>query len=400
MRNMANADPIVIAAAARTPIGSFQGEFKDFAAPSLGAIAAKAALVRSGVAPEDIEEVILGCVLSAGQGQAPARQAALAAGLPQATPCTTVNKMCGSGMKAIMLAHDILCAGSARIALAGGMESMSNAPYLLDRARLGYRMGHGRLLDHMFLDGLEDAYGEHLHMGAFAEDCAERFQFTRAAQDAFAIASLERAQRAISDGSFAKEIAPVTVKTGKDGAKIVLHDEQPQKAKLDKIPHLEPAFRDGGSVTAANSSSISDGAAALVLMRRSEAEKRGVAPLAAIRAHATHAQAPSQFPTAPIGALQKLMDKTGWSMADVELFEINEAFAVVPMAAMHELSLPHDKVNVHGGACALGHPIGASGARIVVTLLAAMQKYGLKRGAAALCIGGGEATAIALEMPY
>jgi acetyl-CoA C-acetyltransferase len=396
---MANTDPIVIAAAARTPIGGFQGEFKDVAAPSLGATAAKAALVRSGVAPEAIEEVILGCVLSAGQGQAPARQAALAAGLPEATPCTTVNKMCGSGMKAIMLAHDILCAGSARIALAGGMESMSNAPYLLDRARSGYRMGHGRLLDHMFLDGLEDAYDQHLPMGAFAEDCAERFQFTRAAQDAFAIASLERAQKAISGGSFAKEITPVTVGTDKTGAKVVLHDEQPLKAKLDKIPRLKPAFREGGSVTAANSSSISDGAAALVLMRRSEAEKRGVVPLAAIRAHATHAQAPSRFATAPIGALQKLMDKTDWSMADVELFEINEAFAVVPMAAMHELSLPHEKVNVHGGACALGHPIGASGARIVVTLLAAMQKYGLKRGAAALCIGGGEATAIALEMP-
>jgi len=395
---MANADPIVIAAAARTPIGGFQGEFKDLAAPSLGAAAAKAALDRSGVAPEDVEEVILGCVLPAGQGQAPARQAALAAGLPEATPCTTVNKMCGSGMKAIMLAHDILCAGSARIALAGGMESMSNAPYLLDRARSGYRMGHGRLLDHMFLDGLEDAYGEHLPMGAFAEDCAEKFQFTRAAQDAFAIASLERAQRAITDGSFAKEIAPVTVKNAKAEGKIVLHDEQPLKAKLDKIPHLKPAFREGGSVTAANSSSISDGAAALVLMRRSEAEKRGISPLATILAHATHAQAPSQFATAPIDALRKLMDKTGWSLADVDLFEINEAFAVVAMAAMHELSLPHEKVNVHGGACALGHPIGASGARIVVTLLAALQKYSLKRGAAALCIGGGEATAIALEM--
>ncbi|MGH6822538.1 MAG: acetyl-CoA C-acyltransferase [Methylocella sp.] len=392
---MANADPIVIAAAARTPIGGFQGEFKDLAAASLGAAVAKAALARSGVAPEDIEEVILGCVLPAGQGQAPARQAALAAGLPQATPCTTVNKMCGSGMKAIMLAHDVLCAGSARIALAGGMESMSNAPYLLDRARSGYRMGHGRLVDHMFLDGLEDAYGAHLPMGAFAEDCAEKFQFTRAAQDAFAITSLERAQRAITDGSFAKEIAPVAV----NADRIVLHDELPLKARLDKIPHLKPAFREGGSVTAANSSSISDGAAALVLMRRSEAEKRGISPLATILAHATHAQAPSQFATAPIDALRKLMDKTGWSFADVDLFEINEAFAVVAMAAMQELSLPHEKVNVHGGACALGHPIGASGARIVVTLLAALQKYGLKRGAAALCIGGGEATAIALEMP-
>ncbi len=396
---MSEPDPIVIVAAARTPIGGFQGDFKDLAAASLGAVAAKAALARSAVRPEDIDELIFGCVLPAGQGQAPARQAALAAGLPEAAPCTTVNKMCGSGMKAIMFAHDILCAGSARVALAGGMESMTNAPYLLDRARSGYRMGHGKLLDHMFLDGLEDAYGEHLPMGAFAEDCARAFQFTRAAQDAFAVTSLERAQRAIAGGSFEQEIAPVAVRNGKDGERVVVHDEQPLKARPDKIPFLKPAFREGGTVTAANSSSISDGAAALLLMRRSEAEARGIAPLAAIRAHATHAQAPSQFPTAPIGALRKLMDKTGWSLADVDLFEINEAFAVVAMAAMRELGLPHEKVNVHGGACALGHPIGASGARIVVTLLAAMQKYGLKRGAAALCIGGGEATAIALELP-
>jgi acetyl-CoA C-acetyltransferase len=396
---MSEPDPVVIIAAARTPIGGFQGDFKDLAAANLGAVSAKAVLARSGVASEQIDELILGCVLPAGQGQAPARQAALAAGLPEATPCTTVNKMCGSGMKAIMLAHDILCAGSARIALAGGMESMTNAPYLLDRARSGYRMGHGRLLDHMFLDGLEDAYGAHLPMGAFAEDCAESFQFTRAAQDAFAIASLERAQRAISDGSFAKEVAPVAVRDGRNKDRIVSHDEQPQKARPDKIPFLKPVFREGGTVTAANSSSISDGAAALILMRRREAEKRGIASLATIRAHAAHAQAPHQFPTAPIGALRKLMDKTGWSLADVDLFEINEAFAVVTMAAMQELSLPQEKVNVHGGACALGHPIGASGARIVVTLLAAMQKYSLKRGAAALCIGGGEATAIALEAP-
>jgi len=396
---MSEMDPIVIVAAARTPIGGFQGDFKDLAAASLGAVAAKAALARSAVRPEDIDELIFGCVLPAGQGQAPARQAALAAGLPEAVTCTTVNKMCGSGMKAIMFSHDILCAGSARIALAGGMESMTNAPYLLDRARSGYRMGHGKLLDHMFLDGLEDAYGEHLPMGAFAEDCARAFQFTRAAQDAFAVTSLERAQRAIAGGSFEQEIAPVAVRNGKDGERIIVHDEQPLKARPDKIPFLKPAFREGGTVTAANSSSISDGAAALLLMRRSEAEARGIAPLAAIRAHATHAQAPSQFPTAPIGALRKLMDKTGWSLADVDLFEINEAFAVVAMAAMRELNLPHEKVNVHGGACALGHPIGASGARIVVTLLAAMQKYGLKRGAAALCIGGGEATAIALELP-
>jgi acetyl-CoA C-acetyltransferase len=395
---MTNADPIVIASAARTPIGGFQGELLDISAPALGAVATKAALARAGISPGEVDEVILGCVLPAGQGQAPARQAALAAGLPNSVPCTTMNKMCGSGMKAIMLAHDVLCAGSARIALAGGMESMSNAPYLLDRARSGYRMGHGRILDHMFCDGLEDAYDKHLPMGAFAEDCAEKFQFTRAAQDQFAIASLERAQRAIADGSFAKEIEPVRT-NGKAGTKTVLHDEQPQKAKREKIPQLKPVFRQDGTLTAANSSSISDGAAVLVLMPRSEAERRGVTPLAEIRAHATHAQAPRDFPTAPIGALRKLMDKTGWPLASVDLFEINEAFAVVTMAAMQELSLPHGKVNVHGGACALGHPIGASGARIVVTLLTAMQKYGVKRGAAAICIGGGEATALALEAP-
>jgi acetyl-CoA C-acetyltransferase len=394
---MPDTDPIVIAAAARTPIGGFQGDFKDLAAPALGAAAAKAALERSGLAPEDIGEVLFGCVLPAGQGQAPARQAAIGAGLPQSTPCTTVNKMCGSGMKAIMLAHDGLAAGSARIALAGGMESMTNAPYLLDRARSGYRMGHGRLLDHMFYDGLEDAYGARLPMGAFAEECAEKFQFTRAEQDAYAIASLERAQRAIADGTFAREIVPVSV-MGKAGPREVPHDEQPLKAKADKIPHLKPVFRQGGTVTAANSSSISDGAAALVLMARSEAEKRGIKPLVQIRAHASHAQAPSEFTTAPICALQKLMEKTGWRLADVDLFEINEAFAVVAMAAMRELSLPHEKVNVHGGACALGHPIGASGARIIVTLIFALQKYGLKRGAAAICIGGGEATALAIEM--
>lgn len=395
---MPSADPIVIAAAARTPIGDFLGALADVSAPVLGAVAARAALARSGVSPTEIDEVILGCVLPAGQGQAPARQAALAAGLPDCVPCTTMNKMCGSGMKAIMLAHDVLRAGSARIAVAGGMESMSNAPYLLDRARSGYRMGHGKLLDHMFCDGLEDAYDRHLPMGAFAEDCASNFQFTRAAQDAFAIASLERAQRAIADGTFAREIAPVGV-NGKAGDRMVQHDEQPQKAKRDKIPYLKPVFRQDGSVTAANSSSISDGAAALILMPRSEAERRGIKPLAEIRAHATHAQAPCDFPTAPIGALRKLMDKTGWSLADVGLFEINEAFAVVTMAAMQVLSLPHEKVNVHGGACALGHPIGASGARIVVTLLAAMQKYEVERGAAAICIGGGEATALALEAP-
>jgi acetyl-CoA C-acetyltransferase len=391
-------DPIVIASVARTPIGGFQGDFKDLSAADLGAAASKAALVRSGLAPQDIDEVILGCVLSAGQGQAPARQAALKAGLPQATGCTTVNKMCGSGMKAIMLAHDLLCAGSVRIVLAGGMESMTNAPYLLERARAGYRMGHGRLIDHMFLDGLEDAYDKHLLMGAFAEDCATAFQFTRKAQDAFAISSTERAQKAIADGTFATEITPVAPISGKI-AKEIAHDEQPLKARLDKISTLKPTFREGGTVTAANSSSISDGAAALVLMRRSQADQRGVTPLAIIRAHASHAQAPADFSTAPIGALQKLMDKTGWSLADVDLYEINEAFAVVAMAAMRELELPREKVNVHGGACALGHPIGASGARIVVTLVAALRKYGLKRGAAAVCIGGGEATALAIEIP-
>jgi acetyl-CoA C-acetyltransferase len=396
---MGNPDPIVITGVARTPLGGFQGDFKELSAPTLGAVAAKAAIARSGVRPEEVDELIFGCVLSAGLGQAPARQAALAAGMSQATPCTTINKMCGSGMKAIMLAHDALCAESARTVLAGGMESMTNAPYLLDRARGGYRMGHGRLIDHMFLDGLEDAYDEHLPMGAFAEDCAETFQFTRAAQDAFAITSLERAQKAIADGGFDQEITPVTIRADKTGTKTILLDEQPLKARLDKIPLLKPAFRQGGSVTAANSSSISDGAAALLLMRRSEAEKRGIIPLATIRAHATHAQAPSQFATAPIGAMRKLVAKTGWSLADVDLFEINEAFAVVAMAAMRELSLPLEKVNVHGGACALGHPIGASGARIVVTLIAALQKYNLSRGIAALCIGGGEATAIAIERP-
>jgi acetyl-CoA C-acetyltransferase len=392
---MPREDPIVIAAARRTPIGAFQGDFKDLAAPRLGAAAIGAALERAALPADAVDEVIFGCVLSAGQGQAPARQAALAAGLPEKVGCTTINKMCGSGMKAIMLGHDLLRAGSAEIVVAGGMENMTKAPYLLDRARSGYRMGHARILDHMFLDGLEDAY-EGLLMGAYAEDCAEAFQFTRGAQDAFAIASLERAQKAAADGTFEAEITPVTVRVGKVERQVTC-DEQPQKAQPDKIASLRPAFREGGSVTAANSSSISDGAAALVLMRRSEAERRGLCPLATILGHATHAQAPSAFATAPIVALQKLMVETGWSLADVDLFEINEAFAVVTMAAMQALSLPHEKVNVHGGACALGHPIGASGGRIVVTLLNALRKYGLKRGAAALCIGGGEATALAVE---
>ncbi|MGO8187412.1 acetyl-CoA C-acyltransferase [Rhizobium leguminosarum] len=389
-------DPIVIVGAARTPIGSFQGELKEATAPELGATAIRAALQRSRVEAEAIEEVVFGCVLPAGQGQAPARQATIHAGLPFATAASTVNKMCGSGMKAVMMAHDLIAAGSASVAVAGGMESMTNAPYLLDKARGGYRLGHGRVVDHMFLDGLEDAYDKGRLMGSFAEDCAEAYQFTREAQDSYAIASLTRAQKAIAEGCFESEIVPVTVKSGK-AEQVASRDEQPGKAKLDKIPTLKPAFRDGGTVTAANSSSISDGAAALVLMRRSEAERRGLKPLATILGHATHSQAPNLFATAPIGALQKLSDRTGLPLSEVDLFEINEAFAVVAMAAMRDLNLPHEKVNVHGGACALGHPIGASGARILVTLLAALERYDLKRGMAALCIGGGEATAVAIE---
>ncbi|NKL76928.1 acetyl-CoA C-acyltransferase [Rhizobium leguminosarum] len=389
-------DPIVIVGAARTPIGSFQGELKEATAPELGATAIRAALERSRVEAEAIEEVVFGCVLPAGQGQAPARQAAIHAGLPFATAASTVNKMCGSGMKAVMMAHDLIAAGSASVAVAGGMESMTNAPYLLDKARGGYRLGHGRVVDHMFLDGLEDAYDKGRLMGSFAEDCAEAYQFTREAQDNYAITSLTRAQKAIAEGCFESEIAPVTVKSGRV-EQVASRDEQPGKAKLDKIPTLKAAFRDGGTVTAANSSSISDGAAALVLMRRSEAERRGLKPLATIIGHATHSQAPNLFATAPIGALQKLSDRTGLPLSEVDLFEINEAFAVVAMAAMRDLDLPHEKVNVHGGACALGHPIGASGARILVTLLAALERYDLKRGMAALCIGGGEATAVAIE---
>ena len=391
-----SADPIVIVGSARTPMGGFQGDLKDATAPELGAAAIGAALDRAGLSREAVEEVVFGCVLPAGQGQAPARQAALGAGLPLSAGATTVNKMCGSGMKAAMLAHDLILAGSADVAVAGGMESMTNAPYLLDRARAGLRMGHGRVLDHMFLDGLEDAYDKGRLMGTFAEDCAQSYQFTRKVQDDYAIASLERAQKAITGGAFAGEVVPVTVKSGRT-EKVVEQDEQPLKAKLDKIPTLKPAFREGGTVTAANSSSISDGAAALVLMRRSEAEKRGLTPLAAIVGHSTHAQAPNLFPTAPIGALRKLSERTGWDLKDVDLFEVNEAFAVVALAAMHDLDLPHDKVNVHGGACALGHPIGASGARVMVTLLAALKTHGLKRGMASLCIGGGEATAVAIE---
>ena len=340
----------------------------------------------------------MGCVLPAGQGQAPARQASLGAGLPLAAGCTTVNKMCGSGMKAAMLAHDLLAVQSFEIIVAGGMESMTNAPYLLPKARSGLRMGHGQVIDHMFYDGLEDAYDKGRLMGTFAEDCASKYSFTREAQDRFAIASLERAQKANKEGWFAWETTPIAIKAGKE-EKFVETDEQPFKANFDKIPALKPAFRKDGTVTAANSSSISDGAAALVMMRRSSAEKRGLAPLAIVMGHATHAQAPAEFTTAPVGAIQRIFEKTGWSANQVDLFEVNEAFAVVAMAAMKEHGLPHEKVNVHGGACALGHPIGASGARIVVTLIGALRKYGLRRGVASLCIGGGEATAMALELP-
>jgi acetyl-CoA C-acetyltransferase len=397
-----NNDPIVIVSAARTPMGAFQGELKGFAAPELGAAAIRAAVERAKVKPEDVQEVIMGCVLPAGQGQAPARQASLGAGLPLAAGCTTVNKMCGSGMKAAMLAHDELLAGSVEVIVAGGMESMTNAPYLLPKARAGLRMGHGQVLDHMFYDGLEDAYardekGSGRLMGSFAEDCAQKYQFTREAQDAFAIASLQRAQKANKEGWFAWETTPLALKAGKD-EKFIETDEQPFKANLEKIPTLKPAFRKDGTVTAANSSSISDGAAALVLMRRSTADKRGLAPLAAIIGHATHAQEPGWFTTAPVGALRKLFERTGWNAGQVDLYEINEAFAVVAMAAMQELKIPHDKLNVHGGACALGHPIGASGARILVTLIGALRKYGGKRGVASLCIGGGEATAMAIEL--
>ncbi len=393
---MTTADPIVIVGAARTPMGAFQGDFKDIAAPALGAAAIRAAVERSGLSANEVREVLFGCVLPAGQGQAPARQAALGADLPSGVGCTTINKMCGSGMKAAMLAHDLILAGAADVIVAGGMESMSNAPYLLDRARAGYRMGHGRVIDHMFLDGLEDAYDKGRLMGTFAEDCAETYQFSREAQDAFAIASLERAQRAMREGDFAREITPLVVKMGKSD-RIVVDDEQPPKARLDKIPTLQPAFRKGGTVTAANASSISDGAAALVLMRRSQAEKRGLSPRATLVAHASYAAAPNLFPTAPIGAIGGLLAKTGWSARQVDLFEINEAFAVVAMAAMRDLALPHEKVNVNGGACALGHPIGASGARIIVTLLEALETRKLERGVASLCIGGGEATAVAIQ---
>jgi len=390
-------DPIVIVGLARTPLGAFQGELASLTAPQLGAAAIRAAVERAGVAPADVDEAIMGCVLPAGQGQAPARQAVLGAGLPLSVGCTTVNKMCGSAMKAAMLAHDLLAAGTNQVMVAGGMESMTNAPYLLPKARAGLRMGHGVVQDHMFLDGLEDAYAKGRLMGTFAEECADSFQFTREEQDAFAVASLERARRANEDGTFDWEIAPVTV-AGRKGDTVIARDEQPFKAAIDKIPTLRPAFRKDGTVTAANSSSISDGAAALVMMRRSVAEHRGLQPIAVVVAHSTHAQEPGLFTTAPVGAIRKLYDKTGWSSKDVDLFEVNEAFAVVTMAAMREHGIPHERINIHGGACALGHPIGASGARILVTLIGALRKTGKRRGVASLCIGGGEATAMGIEL--
>ena len=389
-------DPIVIVGCARTPMGGFQGDLSAVTAPQLGSTAIRAAVERARIAPEQVDEVVMGLCLFAGVGQAPARQASRGAGLPDSAGCTTISKMCGSGMKAAMMIHDFIKAGSVTVGVAGGMESMTNAPYILEKARGGYRMGHGKVFDHMFLDGLEDAYDRGRLMGTFAEDTAQEYGFTREAQDAFAIESLSRAKKAIDDGSFDWEVTPVTVKAGRSET-VIARDEQPHKARIDKIPGLRPAFRPDGTLTAANSSSISDGAAALVLMARSEAEKRGLKPLATLVGHATHAQTPALFTTAPVGAMKALFEKTGWSAKSVDLFEINEAFAIVTMAAMKDLDLPHDKVNVHGGACALGHPIGASGARVIVTLLAALAKYGMKRGVASLCIGGGEATAVAIE---
>ena len=389
-------DPIVIVSAARTAIGGFQGALAPLTAPQLGSAAIKAAVSRAGLEAEDVSEVLMGCVLPAGQGQAPARQAALGAGLPPSVPCTTVNKMCGSGMKTVMLAYDGLHARPADIVVAGGMESMTNAPYLLGKMRSGARLGHAEVKDHMFLDGLEDAYDKGRLMGTFAEDTAQHYQFTREIQDAFAAESLKRAKTANEDGSFAKEVVSISV-PARSGVIEVTRDEQPFTADPAKIPKLKPAFRIGGTVTAANSSSISDGAAALVLMRATEAKRRKLEPVARIVGVSSAAQVPAWFTTAPVAAVKTLLEQTGWHPGDVGLYEINEAFAVVALCAMRDLGLPHDKVNVHGGACALGHPIGASGARILVTLLAAMEKYGERRGIAALCIGGGEATAVAVE---
>ena len=394
---MSHTDPIVIVSAVRTPLGGFLGNFKEVTAAQLGAVAIRAAVERASLQPSDIGEVIMGCVLQAGQGQAPARQAALLADLPEQVACSTVNKMCGSGMKALMFGHDLIHAGSAEVVVAGGMESMSKAPYLLERARSGYRMGHSKIIDHMFLDGLEDAYEKGRLMGTYAEDCAQSYGFTRSQQDEFAISSLTRAQKAITEGRFQDEIVPVLASSGRETVSIE-SDEQPGKARIDKIPTLKPAFREGGTVTAANSSSISDGSAALVLMRLSEAERRGLTPLARIAGHSSYAHAPGLFATAPVGAIKRLLERTNWSIKDVDLFEINEAFAVVPMVVIRDLNVGHEQLNVHGGACALGHPIGASGARVVVTLVNALRQNRLKRGIASVCIGGGEATAIAIEL--
>ena len=390
-------DPVVIVGAARTPMGSFQGDFSSLAAHDLGGAAIAAAIARAGVIPAQVSEVLMGNCLMAGQGQAPARQAAFKGGLPASTGAVTLSKMCGSGMRAAMFAHDMLVAGSHEVVVAGGMESMTNAPYLLLKGRGGYRMGHDKVYDHMMLDGLEDAYEPGRSMGTFGEDCAAKYQFGREQQDAFAMASVQRAQNATRSGAFAQEIAPVTVKT-RAGETVVSIDEGPGKIKIDKIPTLKPAFKKDGTITAAASSSINDGAAALVMMRQSTAQKLGCKPLARIVSHAVHAQAPEWFTTAPVGASQKALDKAGWKVSEVQLWEVNEAFAVVPMALMKELNVAHDIVNVNGGACALGHPIGASGARIMVTLIHALQARGLKRGLASLCIGGGEATAVALEL--
>ncbi|KQP14212.1 acetyl-CoA C-acyltransferase [Pseudorhodoferax sp. Leaf267] len=393
----ATQDPIVILGAARTPMGGFQGDFVSLAAHDLGGVAIQAAVERAGISPDAVGEVLFGNCLMAGQGQAPARQAAFKGGLPKGAGAVTLSKMCGSGMKAAMLAHDMLLAGTHEVMVAGGMESMTNAPHLLMKGRSGIRIGHDRVMDHMMLDGLEDAYEPGRSMGTFGEDCAAKYGFTREEQDKFAIASVQRAQAATQSGAFAKEIAPVTVK-GRNGETIVSVDEGPGKIKLDKIPALKPAFKKDGTITAASSSSINDGAAALVMARESTAKRLGSQPIARIVGHTTHAQEPNWFATAPVGAVQKLLAKTGWSVADVDLWEVNEAFAVVPMALMTELGLSHDIVNVNGGACALGHPIGASGARIMVTLIHALQARGKKRGIATLCIGGGEATALALEL--
>ena len=394
---MNTSDPIVIAGMARTPIGGFQGILKDVSAPELGSFAIRAAIERCGVATENIDEVLMGCVLPAGLGQAPARQASLGSGIPNTTGCTTVNKMCGSGMKTAMLANDSLLAGTNEVMVAGGLESMSNAPYILPKARSGQRLGHGQMMDHMFLDGLEDAFDKGILMGVFAERTAKSYGFSREAQDEFAIRSLTRAKKAIEDGSFNAEVTPVTYKN-RQGEVIVDQDEQPLTANFEKIPKLKPAFDKDGTVTAANSSSISDGAAALVMMRESIAKKRDLKPIARVLAHSSFAHEPAWFTTAPVGAIRKLLKTVDWNINDVDLFEINEAFAVVTMAAMKDLNLPAEKVNVHGGACALGHPVGASGTRILVTLISALQKYNKTRGIASLCIGGGEATAMAVEV--